>query len=136
MKPPERVKEELVEQWFRKAEDDFEAANDMLNEGKSYRWIICYHAQQAAEKYLKAYLVQKSIEPPRVHDLTDLLKVLSLVAPAMGAQLHEIRSLSIYAVDTRYPGDLPLSTSEEAREAVRLAGKARRIITEALQRQV
>ena len=136
MKPPERVKEELVEQWFRKAEDDFEAANDMLNEGESYRWIICYHAQQAAEKYLKAYLVQKSIEPPRVHDLTDLLKVLSLVAPAMGDHLHEIRSLSIYAVDTRYPGDLPAATSEEAREAVQLAGEARRIITEALQRQV
>jgi HEPN domain-containing protein len=64
MKRPDQVRREFVEQWLAKAEDDLGAAEDMLAEGKPYRWIICYHAQQAAEKYVKAYLVHRDVEPP------------------------------------------------------------------------
>ncbi len=35
----------------------------------------CYHCQQAAEKYLKAYLIYAEVEPPRIHDLTRLVAI-------------------------------------------------------------
>ena len=133
MKLPEQVRREFVEQWLAKAEDDFTAAEDMLVEGKPYRWIICYHAQQATEKYIKAYLVHNDVEPPRVHDLADVLKVLASVNLNLADQLFEVRALSIYAVTSRYPGDFPMPTAGEAKEAIRLATKARQIILDALQ---
>jgi len=133
MKPPEQVKREFVAQWLAKAGDDLRAAEDLLREGRPYRWIICYHAQQAVEKYLKAYLVHGDVEPPRVHDLADLLKAVESANPALAAQLREVRSLSGYAVASRYPGDAPTPTLEETQEAVRLAVEASRAVLDALQ---
>jgi HEPN domain-containing protein len=132
MKPPDEVKREFVRQWLTKAEDDLAAAQDMLRGNKPYRWIVCYHAQQAAEKYIKACLVHRGTEPPRLHDLAELLRVLASKDRALADRLHEARTLSAYAVDARYPGDAPSPTHEDAHEAVRLAAKVREAVLAAL----
>jgi len=51
------VDTEIVREWIAKADDDFEFALANLKEGKPFLALICFHFQQSAEKYLKAYIV-------------------------------------------------------------------------------
>ena len=60
--------------YIKKANDDFEVANTLLSQIKPKVDIICFHFQQFVEKYLKAYLVFKGIEPFKTHRIAYLLK--------------------------------------------------------------
>ena len=62
MKPPEEVKKVLVRQWLDKAEQDLNAAEALLDKDTPFLFPACFHAQQAAEKYLKAMLTWHQIE--------------------------------------------------------------------------
>lgn len=66
---------------------------------------VCFHAQQCAEKYLKARLQDAGIQFGKTHDLPALLDMLPPVEPAWGATLSDLQTLSTYAVAYRYPGD-------------------------------
>ena len=62
-------------QWVEKAEHDLINAEYTLTLEKNCPLdTVCFHAQQCAEKYLKAFLVQKSISFPKTHDLRVLMK--------------------------------------------------------------
>ena len=60
MKPPEEVKRDLVRQWLTKAENDLGVARHLAAES-GYFTAVAFHAQQAAEKYLKAFLVEHQV---------------------------------------------------------------------------
>jgi HEPN domain-containing protein len=87
---------------------------------------ICYHAQQAAEKYLKALLLHQGVEFPFTHDLRLLLE---LVSPqiATGVDHASVIGLTRYAIQARYPGEWEPIDRREAQRAVttaRSVGKA------------
>ena len=63
MKPPEEVKKELVRQWLGKAEQDMKAAEILLDMAPPLCGPSCFHAQQAAEKHLKAFLTRPDRVP-------------------------------------------------------------------------
>jgi HEPN domain-containing protein len=84
---------------------------------------VCFHAQQAAEKYLKAALVACGLTPPYTHDLTDLLTRAADIAPSLAAFVDEADLLSVYAVDIRYPDFVGIVTADDGREALRAARK-------------
>src|ERR1700690_3368040 len=65
---------------------------------------VCFHAQQLAEKYLKAVLVHLNVDFPKTHDIGVLIDLLpsNLVPPL---SLEEQDALSDFAVDSRYPDD-------------------------------
>ena len=69
------VDRSIVEEWLEKAEEDFEFARITLEEKRSFYAQICFHFQQAAEKYLKAYIVAHELEFRKVHELTLLRKI-------------------------------------------------------------
>lgn len=69
MKPPEAVKEEFTREWIRKAENDFKTAEHLLQGGPDFAEGTAFHSQQAAEKYLKAFLVWHQIEFQKTHDI-------------------------------------------------------------------
>ena len=71
MRTCEEVMCELVQQWTAKAETDFGLAEHLVSEGK-YLDAIGFHAQQAAEKFLKAFLVEHQIEFPKTHNIGEL----------------------------------------------------------------
>ena len=105
--------------WLRYARSDLELArvtrpDEVLFEG------LCFHAQQAAEKALKAVLIAKGVPPPKTHNIRTLLDLLpqELVAPQ---EIEDAASLTDYAVTSRYPGDFESVDEEEYKEAVRLA---------------
>jgi len=81
---------------------------------------LCFHAQQAAEKALKAVLIAKGIAPPRTHNIRTLLDLLP-PAEALHHDLQSAAGLSDYAVMSRYPAAIEPVSEAEYREAVRLA---------------
>ena len=67
--------DEFVREWFHKADNDILNAKNNLASDDIPRDTVCYHAEQAAEKYLKGYLVFKLGTYPRIHNLLRLLEL-------------------------------------------------------------
>lgn len=84
---------------------------------------ICFHAQQAAEKALKAVLLAAQVDFPFTHDLEELLDVLDHAGIGMPYELKEVGSLTPYAVESRYPGYWGDISSHDVSFAVSLAEK-------------
>ena len=122
---------ELVMEWVEKAEGDSRTAEreGAVNEGPNYD-AVCFHAQQYAEKYLKAFLTSRSIPFPRLHDLEALLNLVTPVDPEFETIREPLLLLNDYAVDIRYPGDY--ATPEEARDALQAMREVRAFIRQKL----
>ncbi|MFQ5632660.1 MAG: HEPN domain-containing protein [bacterium] len=121
---------EIIE-WFKKAENDFKAACDLSDRPEDpLPDIVCYHCQQACEKYLKAFLVSKGKDPPRVHDLDSLLDLLTEEEMSLNQLRKIIEPLTPYAVEYRYPGEW--ATDEEAQDALLRTTQIREFIGQRL----
>lgn len=83
---------------------------------------LCFEAQQAAEKALKALLLYYGVEPPRTHAFTLLLMHL-MDYQEIPHPVREVVELSDYAVQMRYPGDYHPVSEEEYTRAVELAAR-------------
>jgi HEPN domain-containing protein len=107
--------------WLRHAAADLALAQVPLPEHGLYN-TLCFHAQQAAEKSLKAVLISHGIEPPKVHSLTRLLDLLPTEFQS-NQQLQAASDLTIYATTFRYPADDDDDevSHAEYEEAVRIA---------------
>jgi HEPN domain-containing protein len=109
-----------VNRWIDFAEEDLRLAVHSLTLESScpYR-LTAYHAQQCAEKYLKAFLVFHQIDFPFTHSITRLLELsTSLISPD---EFKKAEILSTYAITTRYPGEDEEVTEEEAVNAIQIA---------------
>jgi HEPN domain-containing protein len=110
--------------WVARAEEDFALASSALRRKRPLIYGATFHAQQGAEKYLKALLIARGQVFPRTHDLValhDLCLRNNISIPVDQAALER---LTAYAVQVRYPGADP--TSGEAREALQIARAVRR----------
>jgi len=66
----------LTAEWVKKAEGDYQMAGREFRARKNpYYDGVCFHAQQCAEKYLKAFLQEHDQDIPKIHKLLDLLKL-------------------------------------------------------------
>jgi HEPN domain-containing protein len=103
------------------AEEDLTAAELILAGSlPSYR-LVSFHAQQTAEKALKALLIRHAIEFRKTHSIGELLRLAEPVAPGLADTLVESRELTPYAARARYPGEDPPVDRDEARQHVDLA---------------
>jgi HEPN domain-containing protein len=120
---PETVRK--VTQWLTFADDDLKMASDTLSRGAGgpYR-LIAYHAQQCAEKYLKAYLVYQNVDFPYTHNIRRLLKLCGQRA-TWAQDLKDAEQLTPYAITARYPGEDEEVAQAEASEAVDIARQVR-----------
>ena len=114
-------------QWLAYADEDMDLAQYTRThmEGAPLR-LIAYHAQQCAEKCLKAYLVCRSIDFPYTHNIARLLEL--SVDTDWSESLQEAEELSPYAISTRYPGiDEPVGEPEAIR-AIEIADTVRHAV--------
>jgi HEPN domain-containing protein len=88
-----------------KAENDLLNIENNLAAGRTPWDTVCFHAQQAAEKVLKAFLIYHQEPAPRTHDLTALLARYVEVNPELSNLEGDCRRLTYYAVSARYPDD-------------------------------
>jgi HEPN domain-containing protein len=82
---------------------------------------LCYDAQQAAEKAIKALYVHRGERFPFIHELDELLDLLGRSGVKVPKYVREAEELSQYAVETRYPGLAGPVSRREYRRAVRIA---------------
>ncbi|MCS7365562.1 MAG: HEPN domain-containing protein [archaeon GB-1867-035] len=110
--------------WLRRAEDDLTAMKILLESSRPLYWIVAFHAQQAVEKYLKAYLVYNDKSFRKTHDIKELID-LCLELDGEFKYLYEmgVDKLTLYSVEVRYPATLDVSR-EECLEAVEIAKRA------------
>ncbi|MEA5452106.1 HEPN domain-containing protein [Leptolyngbya sp. CCNP1308] len=116
------AKSNLPKAWFAKAETDLQAAELLLNTANPLRDIVCYHAQQCAEKYLKGYLIACEVPFKFVHELAYLTQLCIEQEPEFSKLIDVASELQDYATGVRYPDDdLDEPTFEEAQRAVACA---------------
>ena len=101
--------------WLAKADNDLlNIDNNLIAEQVPWD-TVCFHAQQVAEKGLKAYLVYHGQRPTRTHDLVALLAKCVGVDAQLASLEDDCRRLSYYAVSSRYPADLFEPEERDAR---------------------
>jgi len=134
MKPPGEEVRRKVRDWIAFADEDLRLARSAMNmtgqEGPPYR-LIAYHAQQCAEKCLKAYLVCHKVDFPYTHNISTLLELCSDYAD-WPTRLRDAEELTNYAISTRYPSEAEEVTAYDARRAVELAEQVRSQVRAAL----
>ena len=123
-----RTKEELIKSWLKKAEKDLLTAKHELSFADAVTESICFHCQQAAEKYLKAYLVFRGIPFTRTHEIGELVTKCENKDKEISALKEEADKLTDYAIEIRYPEEWIEPTLEEAREAFEISNKIRDFI--------
>lgn len=97
--------------WLAYARDDLETIRQLSN-SNLYR-IICYHAQQVAEKSLKAFLSHEGKDIPRIHDVAYLYGLTGLELKIDPADLEFLSSIYL---ESRYPPDIGLLPGGEPNE--------------------
>jgi HEPN domain-containing protein len=119
-----------LQEWIEHAEDDFANAQKLIRGRKPSIYGACFHAQQCAEKYVKAMLVFKNKPFPMTHDLLIINSLLEQAGILMDIPEDSLDTLSAYAVATRYPGAKP--TLEDAKDAISIAKTVRKFSREFL----
>lgn len=108
----------LTLEWIDKAEGDFSTMERESRARKAPNYdAVCFHAQQCAEKYLKARLCEAGEVSGKIHDLGTLLDKTLSCEPLWEAHRKTLAYLSEFAVNVRYPGDK--ATREDALDARR-----------------
>ncbi len=130
MKPPEEIRDEFVRQWLLKAEEDLNAAKSLLTYGTTFLSTVCFHSQQAAEKFLKAYLTSCQAEFPKTHDIDEILDLIAPVNSKLSESLRDTIMLTNYGVGVRYPGEFLNVTGSDAEQAIQMAEKVRGLVLE------
>lgn len=107
--------------WITHAESDLRMGRLGADDPSVLREQVCFHAQQAAEKAVKAVLLSQGLEFPYVHDIKGLLKIAEVNALVIPPVVQKAALLTPYAVETRYPGDWLDITESEMQEALSIA---------------
>ncbi len=85
-------------EWVKKADLDLKTAVRLSTESE-FRDVVCFHSQQAVEKYLKALLTRHQIEFPKTHIIRRLLILLETVAPSLADNLDDANWLSPFGAE-------------------------------------
>ncbi len=130
--PPKKASTGTPQDWLLRAKGNLARAKQ--SKPKEAFWEdLCFDAQQAAEKAVKAVLRFHRIDFPKTHDLRQLFTLLDSKGKALPGEIWDAVDLTDYAVETRYPGLAEAVTKQEYGEAVVLAQKvikwAKKIIT-------
>ena len=114
----DKEKEELLKKWLDKAGDDLRVAKYLSTmHHPTPDEIICFHCQQSAEKYLKAFIFYNDIEPEKTHDLEYLLELCQKYNKGFSILSTKADLLNRYGIMPRYPNELQI-TEQDMKNAI------------------
>lgn len=123
----DRVREEgepsSVREWLERAEQDLLAIEGLVAADRVPWGAVGFHAEQAAEKFLKVLLIKRGIRPDRTHNLADTVQALRDAGYDLPDLGSECAALKDYAVDVRYPNKFMPIPDEAGGRAVLEAGR-------------
>jgi len=119
-----KQKRDLVSGWMAKADSDLRTLGASLTVDAFD--AACFHAQQAAEKAMKAFLIHAGVEFPFTHNLSKLAALVAAADPEFALLADVVEPLTPYAVELRYDADFwpDRETAEDARS------RAERVVRE------
>ena len=123
-----KTRTELINSWIDKANKDLLAAEHELSFTNVVTESVCFHCQQAVEKYLKAYLVFLSIPFTKTHEIGELITKCESRNKEISMFKEEADKLTDYAIEIRYPDDWYEPALNEAKEAFTIAIKIKEFI--------
>ena len=118
MSPPERFPQDDPREWMNRARSNLALAKNRVPD--AYLEDLCFEAQQAAEKAIKAVMIKRGIDFPYVHDLARLLSLLKEADETIPDFVGQAGKLSRFATVTRYPMDQAV-TEQHYLEAIAIA---------------
>lgn len=127
MRTPEQVIWDFVQDWLNKATQDFKTVEFLMKKKWDDYFNCTFHAQQAVEKYIKAYLVKNQVEFRKTHDLEKLLALIEKIDAKLASNLRFSEWLTDFAVGFRYPEE-PSVDEETAKKAMSDMQKVKKII--------
>lgn len=116
---------ELSKEWLLRAQDDELSSKSILRDREGSPNTICFLSQQIAEKVLKAFLCYHGVEFPKVHQLDELLKLCEKIDMEFNLLIDDAEDLTPFYISTRYPGDYPNYSFEDAKLAFQKALKVK-----------
>jgi HEPN domain-containing protein len=117
--PPESSKD-MAREWLNRAKSNLAMARQPKTDD-IYWEDLCFEAQQAAEKALKAVLLAKGIKFRFVHDVSELLTTLERNGVTLTDEVRNAAILTDYSVAARYPGPFEPVTGDEFLDSLRIA---------------
>ena len=99
-------------EWFEMSKKDLKSAH-ILFEHDADHGIVCFHCQQAAEKYLKGFLIFKSGLLEQGHNLIKLCRKASSYEKSFNELIKDCSFVNAFYVETRYPAEDPLNIAKE-----------------------
>jgi HEPN domain-containing protein len=122
--PPDDARLEDARAWLARAELDLRAADLEMGTPEAGLWgDVAFHAQQAAEKALKAFLALHDEPFRKTHSIEEIGRACAAIDPGLGELVDAAAPLTEFAWKFRYPGDVSDPTREEAGRAVAVARK-------------
>lgn len=118
----------VVKLWFKKAESDLKTIANNLKTEDPPTDTICFHAQQAIEKYIKGALIYFGKHITKTHDLVNLLTAITEYISELEGLEDEFHEITRYGVEVRYPDIFYEPSLEEAEEAYAVALKVKEIV--------
>ena len=115
----------IVSEWLLKADEDFDFARINLEGENNFYAQICFHFHQAAEKYLKSFIVAYDLAFEKIHNLMNLLTVCASQDASLLSLMEECERLNTAYIDTRYPVHWPTDYTKE--KALSLKSDAEKI---------
>ena len=135
MNPIDQAVARKVKLWISHAEEDLLLAQHALKLKSSSPYkLIAYHAQQCAEKYLKAFLVYHKIDFPYTHNISRLLELCADKAD-WTEKIKDAEELTPFAITTRYPGEFEEVTKENVVRAIKIAESVKHTVRTELARE-
>lgn len=117
----------LTLEWIEKAEADYITTQKLLPTTNPQLYdIICFHAQQCIEKYLKAWLQEADVPVPRSHNLEELLALIVPTLLVWSKWQPDFKIITEYPVESRYPGDS--ATTDNAEHAMYICDEVRQTV--------
>ncbi|WP_420641691.1 HEPN domain-containing protein [Candidatus Leptofilum sp.] len=130
------AKSSEVISWLEKALQDLQATRRLLEGSFPLTDIASFHAQQAAEKAIKAYLTSHDIVFPKTHSLVALIALCLEINDEFNVLRRAAITLTPYAVASRYPGNVAKLSLEDAKTAYALAKDVWRFVLNELPHEI
>ena len=118
----------FIKQWLIKANEDLLVVEKLIEFEIIANASACFHCQQAAEKFLKAFLICNGIEIQKTHNIEFLLSECSDIDSDFIS--IDPKELSDFGVDARYPGDMYVPSVAETVEYKNIAVKIKELVEE------
>ncbi len=119
---------DYIQKWLFRADEDIAVIDHISKpDPAAYASSICFHAQQAVEKYLKAYLAYSSVDFPKTHDVDFLLSECQKVKSGELDGI-DLKSLADFGVSIRYPDDFYIPDISETRYYMNIARDIKKIV--------